>query len=129
MNGGHNGDLPSVNSAHRPGQDDSFINGFTNMSMYDRQLMPARSNGRLGGLNSENQVSASGPIGSQRPVNGANGAFEDQPRNGSSVAPERQPRVPPSAGEWRGFPRPRQNGHGGRGSDEIDQVDDAWRRT
>lgn len=127
MNGAHNGDAPSSTNG-RVGQDDSFINGFAGMSVFDRPLMPTRSNGRLGALN-DDQGTTSGPIGSQRPVPSTNGNFDEQPRNNGTVAPERQPRVPTA--NWNGFPRPRQNGHVGRGSDELDQhqIEEAWRRS
>lgn len=57
-----------------------------------------------------------GPIGGHRSFSTAN--FDDQNRERSQGLPSRQPRGPvPERGT--GFNRPRQNGHSGRGSDEL----------
>jgi hypothetical protein len=108
------------------GRDDSYLtNGFANMSLggYDRNSASSRLTGRAAGMNGDVHVPA-GAIGSQRSQHGLNGlnslnGYEEAPRNSSSSAVERQPRGP--GAEWgSGFTRPRQNGHGGRGSGDLD---------
>jgi hypothetical protein len=98
-------------------RDESFLmNGISNMSLRYDGASAARSNGRLGGER-ENHGAIGGVIGSQRTTNGNH--YNEQSRNGTSVVPERQPRGPGS--EWgSGFSRPRQNGHGARGSGDLD---------
>jgi hypothetical protein len=124
---GINGGLGSADLAPTPttsgysaGREDAFLNGFGNMSIYDRPNGQARS------------AATNGAIGSQRSLQTLNGNYDEQPRNGGvTAAPERQPQGPGS--DWgRGFTaRPRQNGHGARGSDELDQyqLDQANDRT
>jgi hypothetical protein len=55
-----------------------------------------------------------GPIGGHR---GFGATYEDQSRERG--LPSRQPRGPPIPERGTGFSRPRQNGHQGRGSDEL----------
>lgn len=123
INGGPNtADITTTNASYlMNGRDESLFNTFGNLSIGFDRPAPARPNGRLG-MNGENHSAVGGAIGSQRSHTGLNGNFEDLSRNGTSAVPERQPRGP--GAEWgSGFSRPRQNGHGGRGSDELDLND------
>lgn len=115
------------------GRDDSYLaNSFSNMSLgggnaggsYDRNSSTSRLTGR-GSAGNDNAVhGTAGAIGSQRSQHGLNGlgglnSYEDTPRSNGSSAVERQPRGP--GAEWgSGFTRPRTNGHGGRGSNDLD---------
>lgn len=137
MTSGASGTPPNLTptSAGNPmnGRDDSLLtNSFGNLNIstgYDRQSAP-RMNGRLVNQSDrDNQGSAAGPIGSQRPTNGH---YDDNSRSGSVIT-ERQPRGPTGTTEWgnsTGFGRPRQNGHVNRGSGELDlaslQIQKAW---
>jgi hypothetical protein len=123
INGGPSAaDMPATNPNYlMNGREEPVFSSFANLSLGFDRPAPARPNGRLG-MNGESHSAVGGAIGSQRSHTGLNGNFEDLSRNGASAVPERQPRGP--GAEWgSGFSRPRQNGHGGRGSDELDLND------
>ena len=99
-----------------------LVNGLGGLSL-GGSLGPAGPNGgsprRLRGMfnwDQDNQSQPStGPIGSSRSFSMN---YEDPLRNGGQSLPLRQPRGP-GAERGTGFSRPRQNGHQGRGSDEL----------
>jgi hypothetical protein len=120
INGGpSNTDMTAANATYlMNGREDPVFNSFANLSLGGFDRPAPRTNGRMG-INGDSHA---GAIGSQRSHTGLNGNFEDLSRNGTSAVPERQPRGP--GAEWgSGFSRPRQNGHGQRGSDELDLND------
>ncbi|KAL9045382.1 MAG: hypothetical protein Q9214_001558 [Letrouitia sp. 1 TL-2023] len=96
-----------------------LVNGFSGMSLGGGNLGPTSgSPRRLRGMfsfNQDNQPITTEPIGSNRTFSMGN--YDDQSRDRSGNVPMRQPRGP--AGERTGFSRGRQNGHQGRGSDEL----------
>jgi len=122
--------LTPMSSGHfmnsRP-DESHLVAGLSNMSLgaFDRAT-PTRLNNRLGmDRDSHNASAVGGAIGSQRPSNNnnSNNNHDDQPRTAASTVLERAERQPrgPGSEQWNtGFSRSRQNGHGGRGSGELD---------
>ena len=89
----------------------SLMNGFSNMSLgFGSSTSPQRLRG-MGSWDRETPA----PIGSHRNMNNA---YDDQSRERQQGMPSRQPRGP-IPGRGQGFPSGRQNGHQGRGSDEL----------
>ena len=96
-----------------------LVNGLSGMSLGSNLGPNGGSPRRLRGMFSwdqDSQQSTTGPIGSNRSFNMS---YDDQSRDRPSQnMPTRQPRGPaPERGT--GFSRGRQNGHQGRGSDEL----------
>lgn len=103
-------------SANR--DDGLLVNGFGGMSLGSNLGHNGGSPRRLRGMFSWDQdhpQSATGPIGSNRSFSTA---YDDQSRERGQGLPMRQPRGPPPE-RGSGFSRGRQNGHQGRGSDEL----------
>jgi len=95
-----------------------LVNGFGGMSLGGSLGPNNGSPRRLRGMFSWDQdppQSATGPIGSNRSFSSA---YDEQSRERGQALPMRQPRGPPSE-RGSGFSRGRQNGHQGRGSDEL----------
>jgi hypothetical protein len=95
-----------------------LVNGFGGMSLGGGLGPNNGSPRRLRGMFSWDQdppQSATGPIGSNRSFSSA---YDEQSRERGQALPMRQPRGPPSE-RGSGFSRGRQNGHQGRGSDEL----------
>ncbi|MCJ1305115.1 hypothetical protein MMC08_007929 [Hypocenomyce scalaris] len=96
-----------------------LVNGLGAMSLGSNLGPNGGSPRRLRGMFSwdqdNQQQSATGPIGSNRSFN-VN--YDDQSRDRSQNMPMRQPRGPATE-RGTGFSRGRQNGHQGRGSDEL----------
>ena len=99
-----------------------LVNGFGGMSLGGSNLGPnSGSPRRLRGMfsfNQDSQPSTTEPIGSNR--NFSMSSYDDQSRDRNGNIPLRQPRGP-AAERGSGFSRGRQNGHQGRGSDELRQ--------
>ncbi|KAF2756215.1 hypothetical protein EJ05DRAFT_488002 [Pseudovirgaria hyperparasitica] len=98
------------------GRDEMLINSMNGMNLgngFNTQSSPKRG---LRGMMSWDRESNPGPIGGHRSMSTN---YEEQSRDRSSAHPSRQPRGP--LGNNSGFSRPRQNGHHGRGSDELSQ--------
>ena len=94
-----------------------MFNGFGNMNL-NNSVAPTINTARLRGMMTweENQSPQTAPIGSNRGINMTN--YDDSLRDRRDNLPMRQPRGP--VGErTTGFSRSRQNGHQGRGSDEL----------
>lgn len=97
-----------------------LVNGLGGMSLGSNLGPNGGSPRRLRGMfswdqDNQQQQSATGPIGSNRAFNMN---YEDQSRDRSQNMPMRQPRGPVTD-RGTGFSRGRQNGHQGRGSDEL----------
>ncbi|KAL8744152.1 MAG: hypothetical protein Q9190_003569 [Brigantiaea leucoxantha] len=99
-----------------------LVNGFGGMSLGGSNLGPnSGSPRRLRGMfsfNQDSQPSTTEPIGSNR--NFSMSSYDDQSRDRNGNIPLRQP-CGPAAERGSGFSRGRQNGHQGRGSDELRQ--------
>lgn len=111
---------PTVGLGERP--ENSLINGLGNMT-----IGSGFGGSPLRGFPSWESQGNPGPIGSHRSFStnfdserGANARNGQQATSG----PERQPRGP-HAERGAGFPRPRQNGHVARNSDELSQQSSA----
>ncbi|KAI4128355.1 MAG: hypothetical protein LQ347_004211 [Umbilicaria vellea] len=97
-----------------------LVNGLGGMSLGSNLGPNGGSPRRLRGMfswdqDNQQQQSTTGPIGSNRAFNMN---YEDQSRDRSQNMPMRQPRGPVTD-RGTGFSRGRQNGHQGRGSDEL----------
>ena len=122
----YGGQLSTATSGNNlKGRDDFGLSaGFGSLSLQS-QPTQQRSNGRLG-AERDNLGAVGGVIGSQRTTNGN----YDNMRNGTGSTVERQPRGPTN--DWgSNFSRPRQNGHGTRGSNELDNspLEERWEET
>lgn len=112
----------ALGAQHRNENDGLLVNGLRDMSL-GGPLGPNGTNGssprRLRGMFSwdqdHQQQSAGGPIGSNRNFSTT---YDDQSRDRVQNLPLRQPRGP-TMERGPGFSRSRQNGHQGRGSDEL----------
>lgn len=115
---GHNGatssnpNLAATATSMAAREDSVLVNGMSGMSLgggFGQGGSPRSLRGTW-------ERDTPGPIGGHRSFSTAN--FDDQNRDRSQGLPARQPRGPvPERGT--GFSRPRQNGHSGRGSDEL----------
>ncbi|KAI9828866.1 MAG: hypothetical protein M1819_006481 [Sarea resinae] len=108
---------PTATGSAMSNRDDSMlVNGLGGMSLGNNLGVSGGSpRGLRGMLSWENQPSVTGPIGSNRSFSMN---YDDQSRDRNQSLPVRQPRGPaPERGS--GFSRGRQNGHHGRGSDEL----------
>jgi len=112
-NSSSNPNLAATATSMAAREDSILVNGMSGMSLGGGFGQGGSPRSMRGAWERENP----GPIGGHRSFSTAN--FDDQNRgNGQSAVPARQPRGPvPERGT--GFSRPRQNGHGGRGSDEL----------
>jgi hypothetical protein len=107
-----NPNLAGAASSMAGREDNILVNGMGGMSLgagYGQGGSPRSLRGAW-------ERETPGPIGGHRTFSTAN--VDDQNRGGNQGLPARQPRGPlPERGT--GFTRPRQNGHNGRGSDEL----------
>ncbi|KAF1813156.1 hypothetical protein P152DRAFT_306899 [Eremomyces bilateralis CBS 781.70] len=96
---------------------DDLVNGMGSMTLTSSTLAPSGSP-RRGILGWNNDGANPGPIGGHRAFS-TNFDASEGPRDRGAMIPARQPRGPvPERGSGYGN-RPRQNGHVGRGSDEL----------
>ncbi|KAI9814053.1 MAG: hypothetical protein M1827_003517 [Pycnora praestabilis] len=105
-------------SSHR--DEGLLVSGLGGMSLGGSHGYGGGSTRELRGMLSwdrDNQHSVTGPIGSNRSFSMG---YDEQSRDRNQSMPMRQPRGPPT-GRTSGFSRGRQNGHHGRGSDDMDQ--------
>lgn len=101
-------------------EDGLLVNGLGSMSLGSNLGPNSGSPRRLRGMFSwdqDNQGPPTGPIGSNRNFSMS---YDDQSRDRGQSMPMRQPRGP-VMDRGLGFSRGRQNGHQGRGSDELRQ--------
>lgn len=112
----------ALGGQHRNDSDNVLVNGLSSMSLGGGLGVNGPNNGsprRLRGMFSwdqdHQQSSAGGPIGSNRTFSSN---YDDQSRDRGQSVPLRQPRGP-VIDRGSGFSRGRQNGHQGRGSDEL----------
>lgn len=112
----------ALGGQHRNDNENMLVNGLGSISLGSslrsngpNEGSPQRLRGVFSWDHSNSQQSAGGPIGSNRTFS-AN--YEDQSRDRGQNMPLRQPRGPATE-RGSGFSRGRQNGHQGRGSDEL----------
>lgn len=112
----------ALGGQHRNDSDNVLVNGLSSMSLGGGLGVNGPNGGsprRLRGMFSwdqdHQQQSAGGPIGSNRTFSSN---YDDQSRDRGQSVPLRQPRGP-VIDRGSGFSRGRQNGHQGRGSDEL----------
>lgn len=113
----------ALGGQHRNDNENVLVNGLGGMTLGGNLGSngpnggsPRRLRGGMFPWDQENQPqSAGGPIGSNRNFS-AN--YDDQSRDRGQTMPMRQPRGPVTE-RGSGFSRGRQNGHQGRGSDEL----------